>query len=403
MAAILGFYLIQIGFEVSTNHLFEPMGSDFLAFWSAGRAADLYGYGSIYDLEKLATIQLNELSTLNKPVDRFFVFPVALFSLFVIPFQLLSKINLSASYLLWTTLNFLALFTYLVFFFQKTRLVEGVNPLKRNVIFFMFISLPVFQNFYWGQVEVFLMIFVGEFIRAALARQPVKSGLWLGGLLLKPQILVLILPAFLIMRNWKLILGFVVTFVTIIMTSLLLSGSAGMRSLLDLWIRFVPGVASNSPENMMNWRMVGVHINQIVPSSIGWVFTGVGMVITMLIVFALCRGRPGIGTNHWLMVVFGVFSATLVFTWHSHLHMAMGLIPFLLYENLRQTTSQKLIDLWVFLPPTIMVFVLLIGGFSILTKLPITSGYGGLLLGMSGLFLNMYILISIYRYSNSRT
>ena len=44
------------------------------------------------------------------------------------------------------------------------------------------------------------MIRTGEFIRSSLNKKPVLSGIWLAGLLLKPQLLILIVPIILLMR-----------------------------------------------------------------------------------------------------------------------------------------------------------------------------------------------------------
>ena len=53
----------------------------------------------------------------------------------------------------------------------------------------MLISYPVHINLYYGQVEVFLVICVGEFIRSAVNKKPILSGIWLGGLLLNHKCL----------------------------------------------------------------------------------------------------------------------------------------------------------------------------------------------------------------------
>ena len=58
--------------------------------------------------------------------------------------------------------------------------------------------MPVFLNFFFGQVNLWLLICAGEFFRAFLSAKPLKAGLFLGGWLLKPQLLILIIPFLLI-------------------------------------------------------------------------------------------------------------------------------------------------------------------------------------------------------------
>ena len=128
----------------------------------------------------------------------------------------------------------------------------------------MLLSFPVIVSLTEGQVEVFLVVCMGEFIRYALNKKPLLSGIWLGGLLLKPQLLIIIIPILMIQKNWKVLMGFFASSGVIIGSSFILSGTKGMRSLIDLWIRFSAGIATSSPERMINWRMVAVNSEFIV-------------------------------------------------------------------------------------------------------------------------------------------
>src|SRR5450830_289762 len=50
--AIICFYFIVL-FPLSVN----SVGGDYLAFWSAGKIADIKGYSKIYDLSELRIVQ----------------------------------------------------------------------------------------------------------------------------------------------------------------------------------------------------------------------------------------------------------------------------------------------------------------------------------------------------------
>ena len=80
-----------------------------------------------------------------------------------------------------------------------------------------------------------------------LIRSRFPSGIWLGGLLLKPQLLIIIIPILIIQKNWKVLMGFFASSGVIIGSSLILSGTKGMRSLIDLWTQFGAGIAYKLP------------------------------------------------------------------------------------------------------------------------------------------------------------
>jgi hypothetical protein len=245
-----------------------------------------------------------------------------------------------------------------------------------------------------GQGEVFLIICMGEFIRYALKKKPLASGIWLGGLLLKPQLLIIIIPILIIQRNWKVLKGFFASSAVIIGSSLILSGYNGMKSLIDLWTRFSAGIATSSPERMINWRMLALNLN----SSLGWVIAIMGIVLTILAVYFLVKNNYIYGTSHWVISMLGIFSATLAITWHSHYHMAVVLIPFLIYCSLSQMLTEKVVLFWAIVTPVILIAVTIIELVVLfLTKMKIND-FRPMLFGFSGFFSNLVILISVLQY-----
>ena len=375
---------------------------DYLAFWGAGKIADEQGYSQIYDLNNLKSVQFRELEKLgviSKTGDSSVTAnPVPYFSFFVIPFQLFSRVNLVQSYWMWTFLNLIVLVGYLLFLQKKlVRYETDVNHL--NLLILMLISYPVLINIYNGQVDVFLVVFSGEFMRNALSKKPFPSGLWLGGLLLKPQLLILIIPVILIMRYWKVLLGFILSSGIIMITSFLLSGISGMKALFNLLIKYSGGITSSAPESMINWRMVGLNLNNLLNTSLGWVITGLGMVLTVLAVYFLIRHKPPYGSSQWITTILGVFSATLAVTWHSHYHMAMVIIPFLIYASMYKQLPEKIIFLWGIVTPIIRFAMLIIALLVIVfTKINITDNEGWII-AFSGFILNLVILISSMQYT----
>jgi hypothetical protein len=181
-----------------------------------------------------------------------------------------------------------------------------------------------------------------------------------------------------------------------------------MRSLIVLLTQFSAGIATSVPEKMTNWRMIAVHMIAVnLNSPLGWVIAILGMVLSLIAVYFLVKNKSTFGTSRWVMIMLGVFSATLVVTWHSHFHMAMMLIPFLIYCSLSQMLSQKIVFFWVIAPPLILIassiIVLLL---LFLTKMNIINlkyiyiRYW--LPGFSGFLFNLVFLFSALKYFYGR-
>ena len=201
--AILVYYLMQVVLALYTNNLFNSIGSDFISFWSVGNIANNQGYAHIYDLSLLSKVQ--------KPFHEEIVsdkvyapIPAPLFAIFIVPLQLLSLLNPVMGFGLWTIINLIGLILYLRFFIKD--LIP--NPTRSHLLVVFLISLPVFQTLFWGQLNVWLVICLGEFMRTAFQKKAFYSGLWLAGLLIKPQTIMFLIPALLLQRSWKTLAGF---------------------------------------------------------------------------------------------------------------------------------------------------------------------------------------------------
>ena len=394
LVGLFVFYFSQFGFL----SFLRGYGVDYLAFWSIGKIADDKGFAEIYDLENLRTTQTQVLETegmLKKgSASNISPIPAPFFPFFVLPFQLLSRVNPKQSYWIWTNINLAVLIGYLLFFLRKTFPENPLSFSSKQMLFLMFLSFPMIDNLTEGQVEVFLVVCLGEFIRHALNKKPLPSGLWLGGLLLKPQLLIIIIPILMVQRNWKVLMGFFASSGVIIGSSVILAGTKGMRSLVDLWFKYGEGIASNSPERMINWRMVAVNFDSL----FGWIIAVLGMALTFLAIFYLVRNKIAFGTSQWVVMMLGIFSATLAITWHSHFHMAAVLIPFLIYCSLYQMLNKKVVLYWAVSTPLILMVMTVVALFLFsFLKIRIPD-FGPMLLGVSGFFSNLVILGSVLKY-----
>jgi hypothetical protein len=254
------------------------------------------------------------------------------------------------------------------------------------------ISLPVFQTLFWGQINAWLVICIGEFMRLSIHKNDFRSGLWLAGMLIKPQTLVLLAPALLFQRSWKKLAGFLIAATGIFVGSLALSGLEGMRSLFGLWLNYASGIPTNAPENMVNWRMVALQTSSFIGPAPGWTLAMAGLLATLIACFSLWLSKPAPHSpGMFSILLLGTLAATTAVTWHSHFHMMTITLPPLIYLTVQNRIPAKLIYSWVFTPPLIAFLAFILSAFGKLGYLP-DFGYEGLLLGVCGLALHLVFL-----------
>ncbi|MEW6402323.1 MAG: glycosyltransferase family 87 protein, partial [Chloroflexota bacterium] len=297
--AILIFYLMQIGADLLWQNTCGHLAIDYCAFWSAGQVANHHGYSNLYDLELITKYQM----PLFPRQDTFDVIPVPYLAIFILPFQLLSLLDVATGFWIWTLINLVAYVWYLRFFVKAMT----SNPLSLRLTFILALSLPFFNNLYIGQVNVWFTICVGEFMRLTMSNRPFRAGVWLGGLLLKPQMLLLILPFLILYRYWKALAGLTAASSVIVGTSFALTGIEGMSSLLRLLFGYVGGLPTNGPELMMNWRMIGVNIS--------WPLAIIGVIVTVLAICYVWWKDKGKLSRICLLAT---IAGTLALSWHSH-------------------------------------------------------------------------------------
>ena len=373
LAGLLLFYLIYTALQIINRTMCGQIGIDYCAFWSAGRVANLYGYEQVYDLGTLAQIERTILPAAMDP-SRFAVNPVPYLPIFVVPFQLLALLPHEIGYWVWTAINLAAFAMYLRHFTQRM----GQRPPTIRLMLLICASLPVFLNMFAGQVAVWLAICSGEFMLALCHRRPFRAGLWLGGLLLKPQLLVLIGLVLLLQRSLRALAGLAVTSSVVLAACLLLSGPRAVPRMLDLWlIQGSVGGHSVWLEGHMNWRMLGFHVSALAGlfEQLGTGIAVVGMLATLIITLYVWRKPFDAHSSSRAIAVLGIMAASAILAWHSHINTAMLLIPPILYLYQAKILPPRALAIWVFLPALFFVAVTFMP--QILTKLNVYSEAAG--------------------------
>lgn len=376
LAAGLAFYIGLIAIQAQYR-LFEY---DFISFWSVGRIANTDGYSHIYDLSTLAKYQHKN--------NMFEAVPAPFPAVFILPFQVIALLPEETGSWVWRFINLAAFISYCIFFSKKIQRFS----LENEGLLALLLSLPVYINFAWAQVNVVAMIGIGEFIR--FERRYLR-GAALGLLLIKPQILLLIIPILLFQKEWETLAGFIISAAVILLSSVALTGVNGIFQLVDLWIKYSTGLPSNEPEHMINWRMIAIQIGALMNSQPVWLAAIIGVILTGVCAVSLWRRQPDLQKPAVLpYLILNALSATLLISWHSHLHHMLILIPPLIAIAVSDHTSQNFILRWMFSGIAFYLTIFVIGFLGLFAPTP-----GSALLGVWGFSSNLIFLGWSYKKS----
>lgn len=365
-------------------------GNDYMALWSGGHIANTQGYAAVYDMASVEKVQRAMLGMDDPSID-FSPLPLPYLPIFMLPMQALAWLPLMTGFWVWRLANLALALIYMRFLLSK------ISPgLSKRTLALLMLAFPVFLNISEGQINAWLLVFVGEFLRTDHEQRHFQSGLWLGGLLLKPQTLVIILPALFLQRLWRTLSGFSLSAAFLAFISLALAGQAGISGIFKLWLNFTDGISGSSPENMVNWRMLGIHIENWMTPTWGASVTYVGMLLSVSWVFLIWyRWNPSQSRSALML---GTLAATLIVTWHSHIHMGMILIPAIAYGLASSEISNRVFNTWLFLLPCTLLVVLLFGLITNTPEVLMPGELGSFVLGLSGLLINLMLMVNTAKY-----
>jgi hypothetical protein len=317
---------------------------------------------------------------------------------FVILLLPLPALEFTKSYLAWSLFSLLVL---LLYGWRFCCALDG--RFSRLKLFQWVICLPLLATLALGQMNVYLVVCLGEFTLALVQGKEIRSGLWLAGMLLKPHTLILLLPGLVLGRRWRPLLGFLAGLGGILGGSFLLAGAQGLRDMLGMVNQFAGPTFGTAP-TMMNWRALALNLQTYTPSWLAWGLALLGMVLVALFGLALWRIQPAqapagtetISTNVgpeiasgqaglpalWTVtLVLATFAATCSIAWHSHFYMLLPMIPFLIYLDGLKQVPAGLFAVWIWGPPLL---------YGLLAWIDPDLARNGLGLGMLGLNLMIF-------------
>ena len=384
---------VYVGFTAASLlglGLFANVGWDFRGFWASAEIARSVGFAEVYSLDIQEQFQRPLYDAYAQSAARFAYAtnPTPFLAIFVLPFELLLPFGPVGGFLIFTVLNAGIQVAYL---WRFSRALGGYGD--RRLFLAVMLSLPVFANLLYGQVNLWLTICLGEFLLAAVRGQGMRGGLWLGGLLLKPQTLVLLLPGLLLGRQWKTLAGFAASGLVLVAASVLLTGIPGMLGYLQILTGYAGRLPINYPEHMTNWRALAVNLTLLVSPEIAWGLASVGLVLTLGLALSLWLRPVAWSSSQFVLVLLGTYAATLAVTWHAHLHMAMPMIVPLVWLAAKGRVSRRMLVGWLVAPGLLYILIMLLGIGMLLDILPLIPDRGQRLVGCGMLILNVAVTI----------
>jgi hypothetical protein len=323
------------------------LGTDFRGYYAVAQIARQSGFAELYNQQTQEQYQaaLSHRCPAGNYAPPLLWVSMPYLPLFVVIFISLTFIDFTSAYFLWVALNLAAVLIYLRHFASAL----GVKSNFIHILQWAF-CVPLFSNLVLGQMNVFLMICLGEFVLAAIRGRRYLSGIWLGGLLMKPHTLILVLPGLFLQKNWKALLGFSGSALAILVLSLILAGWKGVWSSIQLAVGFA-GPLIQTGSSMMNFRALALNLEAISPAWLAWAVAVCGM--ALVAGFALYRWKRRSPTTDmgFVILILTTFAATFAITWHSHFYLLLLLLPLMVALDSKEIISPAWRWGWMVGPP----------------------------------------------------
>lgn len=391
---LFALYVLMVGVDFVKNNFCGATGIDYCAYWSTGKIISERGFSQIYDLNTLKEFQSPIYPRPYKNIDFFLIIPFPYLPIFALPFILISSLSIKIGYMVWTAINFIAFGWYLRTFVRE---MSG-RALDNELLLFLYLSVPVFLNLDYGQLNIWLGIFMGEFYRNLQKGRPEVAGLWLAGLLLKPQTLILILPFLLFDKKYRVLFGFAFSAVILFLGSYYLVGNQGVIGFVNVLKGSSVGHSAANPLLMMNWRMFGLHLNNFTSSGIGNWFMVIGIVATILLLWRFLNKVSGKNELSDLKY-FVIFTASMLVTWHAHFSQGIVAIPLLALLVTNKKMPTGLFNFWLIFPVAITLLIFVLPVITMVNGLaPIMVNAYRFMGGLRGFVLNIVLLVWAYHY-----
>lgn len=327
--------------------LFEYIGIDYRLWYATGQIARMYGFDQIYDIALQSHYQSQLFTLFSIPSNwsmAFWPLPLPYLSVFTLPMLILTFFKPESGFLLWTIINLLGSFIYILLFLKREKWTFSAN-----LILSVTLSLPLLLNLLFGQLNILLLISLGETLILLRKEKDLRAGLCLGFMLLKPQTLLLIVPVLLISRKFKTILGIFISSIGLILISLLLSGKQailGPFQVITSW----PTILADSGVNLLT---ISQNVAKFIPGFLPTIITILGLIATMYFVFKYFSFQQWKFQLAHIEVDFLVlYIASSLISPHANIHMLLPQVILLIVAFFYGSLTNRDLFLWGSLPLT---------------------------------------------------
>lgn len=332
------------------------LGTDFRGYYAAAQIAWQRGFSEVYDQQTQEHYQAAlphrcPNSSYAPPLLSVYMPYLPVFVLVALPLILL---DFTSAYYLWVLLNLVVLLLYLLHFAKS--IGERANLFR---VFQWMLCVALISNLFLGQMNVLLAIFLGEFVLAFMQGRRYLSGFWLGGMLMKPHTLILLLPGLVMSKSWKALLGFAGGAATILGGSLLLGGVQGVWSSIWMAYRFAGSLIQTAP-TMMNFRGLALNLELVFPDWLAWAVAIWGMILVVVLSLYLWLRCFSETAPRFILLILATLGATFAVTWHSHFYLLMLFIPILLFLDLKGLIPESWVWAWMAIPPALYILLYLV-------------------------------------------
>lgn len=355
VAGILSLFASYLGIWIRLiNSPAERTGSDFIAFYSAGRIAQTEGVASVYKPLLQQKIQEEEVGfpLIEGQVLLYNHLP------FLIPIlQIIVTTDYVSSFYRWIILliSFYVAGIAILSRVLKQAAIDQNSSLLTAMGGFLF--LPVFFSLMNGQDTALLFLGVSIWMYGLISGKEFLAGVGLCFTTVRPQIaLFLAIP--MLFRYVKVFMGFLLASGVLASLSVLILGLGGTRDFINIILLSASGEWYGMKENSM-YNLIGF-VTRIMPQLDSGTIRTLGWIAYVIALLSLCvlwfKEQESKGRLIGLAVIGALFTAP-----HLHFHdLAVLLIP--IYELIRmsgKTRNPKILSVAIVMPIIISLLFLI--------------------------------------------
>jgi hypothetical protein len=322
VVSILLTYLLIFTLNIKMTGLFNYVGLDYRTFYTSAQIAFENGFTKIYDIKMQESYQrpLYEIYRTDETAPLFETVPTPYLPIFVLPFFLFLPFSPLTGFILFTAISIIIFALYTRHLISEFKITEEPNWIIIGSLAF----IAFFFNLFFGQINVFLYIFLGEFILSVQKGRDFSAGLFLASWLIKPQTLIFILPWLLVIRRFRILAGFGAGSLIILISSTLIAKGNWLMTWINLLLLYPRGLATTNPLAMMNWRSLALNLELVIPPLFAWAIAITGMILTVVWMIKTWKNQGN--ESQFAVALLGSYAATCAVTWHAHIHMALPLL-----------------------------------------------------------------------------